>query len=244
MLRIASLSVVLVLVMVMVTSAVAGPNANEFKFVGAVGACGPGYPAGAKIVQSFWQTGIGLPDNGGSNTPVGADDRDLQNPNDNRYGLLVMKNGPTPVCASAGVTFSGFSPFVVGEGNKSVGFDYLNGSTCDGGSPRFNITYTPPGGPPNQFSFVGNCALGTTTTAPQDPAAWSRISWDVTDGGANPPIPSGSTITAISVVFDEGTDTGPGFAILDNILVNGKYQARESGQCPSGSVCTGIPPSD
>jgi len=30
------------------------------------------------------------------------------------------------------------------------------------------------------------------------------------------------TVTSLAIVFDEGTDVGPGFVFLDNITVNAK----------------------
>jgi hypothetical protein len=54
------------------------------------------------------------------------------------------------------------------------------------------------------------------------------------------PIPVGTTIKSIDIVFDEGTDTanndtqGVGLAVIDNIDINGKLITSGSGVEPGG----------
>ena len=160
--------------------------------------------------------GLGLPDNGGLNgVPATA--------NDPHRGLLLSKNGPQTDCSSAGARILG------GEGQvlTELGFDYRNGGHCGGGAPRFNVTVRNSVTNTDTFHFVGNCAVGTNTPAPQDAAQWTRIRW--TPAQASPPIPPGSRIRRLSVLFDEGTDqpgaqdpNGIGLATIDNIDVNGQ----------------------
>jgi len=107
----------------------------------------------------------------------------------------------------------------------TLGFDYRYGGHCGGGAPRFNVTYDPPIGP-RASSFVGNCATGTQSPSAQDPQ-WMTLRF----GAASqfPPIPAGSRIRSIDIVFDEGTDQAGlsdpnvvGLATIDNIYVNGQ----------------------
>jgi len=73
-------------------------------FVGDAEDCGPGYPPGSNIVTSAWLRGMGLPDNGQTNTtvldpgsPTGAASR-----RDPHSGLLLNKNGPPPTAPPQG----------------------------------------------------------------------------------------------------------------------------------------------
>src|SRR5213593_1120809 len=177
-------------------------RAVPFAFVGAAGDCGAGYPAGSNIVTAAWLRGMGLPDNGGPNSnPV--DPRDNPNKTDPHLGLLLSKNGPTADCSASGAEIKGVrgmrvtTPFI-------LGFDFRNGGHCGGGAPRFNVVVTPPTGP-NTSHFVGGCANGVQTPAPHDAVEWTQASFAATP--QFPPIPPGSAIESITLIYDDGTDT-------------------------------------
>jgi hypothetical protein len=194
-------------------------RAVPFVFIGRADECGEGWPAGSRIVTSGWLGGMGLPDNGGDN--FGADPRDNANKRDARLGLLLSKNGSTSDCSSSGARIKGVRGMVIDEAS-ALGFDYRNGGHCGGGAPRFNVVVREPNSSATTFFFVGNCASGVRTPAPQDPLQWTRVRF------ANP-FALGSRIESISIVFDEGTDqagtedpNGVGLAVVDNIFINGR----------------------
>ncbi len=204
-----------------------GLNAVPFEFVGKVGDCGPGYPAGSGIVTAAWLRGMGLPDNGGLNSNP-SDPTDNPNKKDPHFGLLLSKNGPTPDCSSSGARITGVEGMIVGPGFE-LGFDYRNGTHCGAGAARFNVMAT------DGFHFVGGCANATPsnrTPAPQDPTQWTRVRFDTSD--AFPPLSVGSEIQSISILYDEGTDAtsapddpnGVGLTVLDNIDVDGMLITR------------------
>jgi hypothetical protein len=211
-------------------------RAVPFVFVGKAGDCGAlatgaPYPPGSRIVTSAWLGGMGLPDNGGANTTV-ADFATNPNKDDPHLGLLLSKNGPSVDCSSAGAEIRGVRGMDVGA-TFVLGFDYRNGGHCGGGAPRFNVSYTTPGGM-DASSFVGNCSLGAPTPAPQDPTEWTRLRFAA--AAAFPPIPPGSRIRSISVIFDEGTEApsaedprGVGLAVIDNIFIDGETITRGHG---------------
>src|SRR5207245_9275730 len=184
-------------------------EAVPFEFVGKAGDCGAA--AGSRIVTAAWLKGMGLPDT------------DDPNKKDHHSGLLLSKNGPKADCSAAGASIKGVKGMKVSE-TFEVGFDYRNGGHCGAGAPRFNVT-TPDG----VFSFVGGCANGTPSPAPQDPSEWTRVRINVTSPSqAFPPLAVGSEIESISIIHDEGTDTanndtqGVGLAVVDNIFINGE----------------------
>ncbi|HYL72949.1 MAG TPA: hypothetical protein VEU96_02035 [Bryobacteraceae bacterium] len=187
-------------------------------FVGKAGDCGTGYPAGSEIVTAAWIQGIGLPDNGGANSNP-SNHADNLNKNDDRNGLLLSKNGATADCSAAGADITGADGAVLTE----LGFDIRNGTHCGGGAPRFNVDAS------DGFHFVGNCSapFANATPAPQDPTAWTRLRFDLTQ--ANPPVTPGAKIKSISIIFDEGTDGGPGagLAVIDNVDVNGVLAVKQ-----------------
>jgi hypothetical protein len=192
------------------------------EFVGDAEDCGPGYPAGARIVQAQWLRGLGLPDNGSPNSNP-ADPTDNPAKRNPHYGLLLSKNGPTPDCSAAGARLLGTPRrFTI----RRLGYDYRNGSNCGAGAPRFNVT-TPDG----RLYFVG-CTAGTRTPAPQDPQQWTRVRFANEDffpsDPSSPPFEMGVTaVRRIEIVHDEGTDVpqpeapaGIGLIVLDNIVLN------------------------
>jgi hypothetical protein len=203
-------------------------RAVPFVFIGSAAECGGA--AGSHIVTAAWLGGLGLPDNGGSNTTA----VDLTPPTANRNanqddphrGLLLSKNGPTADCSAAGATIEGFRR---NSTLTELGFDYRNGTHCGAGAPRFNITTA------DGFTYFAGCAAGTKTAAPQDPLEWTRVRIAAVEGfifpaaPTNPPFVLGVTpVSSLSIVFDEGTDTpgtedprGVGLAVIDNIDVNG-----------------------
>ena len=100
-----------------------------------------------------------------------------------------------------------------------LGFDYRNDGHCGAGAPRFNV-YTTAG----TYFFFG-CAYGVHTPVPGT-TDWTRVRFldaDAFPADGVTPFPGFGTavVIGIDIVFDEGTDVGPGFAMLDNIDVNG-----------------------
>ena len=197
-------------------------KADPFAFVGKAGDCGEATPAGSNIVTAAWLGGLGLSDE--------------PNQRDARTGLLLSKNGPTADCSAAGARISGVKGIVVSP-TFELGYDYRNGGHCGAGAPRFNVSYTLPGGG-DGFSFVGGCANDSTpTAAPQDPSQWSRVRFQTSNPAESfPVIPAGSRIERITLIFDEGTDVataprpsgdlgnpaGIGLTVVDNIFINGR----------------------
>src|SRR5258706_3370966 len=219
MLAMGAAAVVLVGVLSVNASAAGTYSAVPFNFVGNAAQCNP-FPAGNKIVTASWLNGLGLPDNGTAN-PGGPTVH---------QGLLLSKNGPSPDCSAAGASITGF----VANGTLSaLGFDYRAGGHCGGGAPRFNVTDTS-----NNVYFFG-CNTGTASAAPQDPANWTRVTYNA----AGAPYPGAETfifgvtpVQSIEIIFDEGTDTanvgdpeGVGLATIDNIRINNTFITRKTG---------------
>ena len=178
--------------------------------------------------------------------PTGEPACPTGDPQDKRNeGLLLVKTGPTGNNASAGAVITGVQGIKLyelgydlrkpGPGTGTVFPGDQNdprGSHCGAGAPRFDIVFADDpyttfflgcNSPPPDFNFSGS--------------GWQRLRW----GGSNgaPPLmafgPSGLTnitgrsVKRLSIVFDEGQDTGPdnfGLAVLDNIDINGTLVGR------------------
>jgi hypothetical protein len=212
------------------------PNlrAVPFVFVGTADECGV---AGSRIVTSAWLGGMGLPDNGGLNTTL-LDLAENPNKRDPHMGLLLNKNGPTPDCSSSGARILGAEGMLVTT-TFTLGFDYRLGGHCGAGAPRFNVVVKPLLGP-ETFHFVGGCSNAVPTPAPQDPLEWESVRFlGINPAQAFPPIPPGSRIRSITLLYDEGTDTptvssplGVGLAVVDNIYINGRFIRSGRGIMP------------
>lgn len=203
-------------------------KARPFVFVGTAAQCGG--VAGSRIVTSGWLGGMGLPDDGTSlNSPNPSSRQDPH------LGLLLNKNGPTSDCSASGASIEGFKS---GTPITELGFDFRVGGHCGAGAPRFNVTTTA-----GFLYFVGGCANGTQTPAPQDPE-WMRVRFGqgqvFPQLPSNPPFVIGTTpVRSIEIIFDEGTDsssasdpTGVGLAVIDNIDINGKLITAGRGIVP------------
>ena len=149
-------------------------------------------------------------------------------------GLLLAKTGPTPNFATAGADLKGVKWITLTE----LGYDIRKpdvavdprGSHCGAGAPRFNVQTT------DDFYFVG-CNSPPAVLAGTSPS-WIRLRWGtagcVPAFSATTGLPTCITgaVQSISIIFDEGQDTGPdffGLAVLDNIDVNGQLVGQGPG---------------
>jgi hypothetical protein len=143
-----------------------------------------------------WKAGEGLPDSAGNKDQA----------------LYLQKMTATTTNAAGVAVFKGFEgtdTAELGDMEFWVGED----GWCGAGAPRFNVRIQPSLGPSYTF-FIG-CQMmtpGATAVAPN-----GRVYHQRTYSG---PLPSG-TVTGLAIVFDEGSDVGPGFVYLDNIRVGG-----------------------
>jgi len=155
-------------------------------------------PGHGFLVSGKWVQGLGVPP---TTTPTDANDS--QN-----NALLVGKGELTTDNASSGVKLVGLQNNLT---LTEIGWDIRDGSHCGAGAPRFNVTTSD-----GVTHFIAcNSPAPSSTSVPAP--GWQRFRYNPTI--AFPPIVS--PVSSISIVFDEGTDQGTGFAIIDNIDVNG-----------------------
>ena len=90
---------------------------------------------------------------------------------------------------------------------------------CGAGAPRWNVGVTDPAG--DHTVFLG-CNAATHSAGGTD--GWLRDSYsesDIQSAMAAVGVDlANATISSLAILFDEGTDVGPGFVFLDNITVN------------------------
>ena len=174
-------------------------------------------PTKTNHVAAAWVKGLGETDASGPNN----------------FGVLVSKSTETAANASSGVVITGAEGIVLSDPSV-LGFDIRDGSHCGAGAPRFNVVTMD-----GVLHFLGCQAATTVTTSDGGPAVepgWTRKKLTPSDlNQAYPAIPTGgisasNTVSSIAIVFDEGTDQGVGFAILDNININGVFLGRPGGQ--------------
>lgn len=199
-------------------------------------------PFHSNLAFSGWLPGIGCPSSATVNTTGnkngGTPYRDpacaTGDPQDkNNQGLLLAKTGPTANYAAAVADIKHLPSNTVTE----LGYDIRRpaypgsdprGSHCGAGAPRFDITTVD-----GKNYFVGCNSPAATQVVTGN--GWVRLRWGGSAGlsgynaatGTLEPITSG--VKSISIVFDEGQDTGADFsgaAVLDNIDVNGVLAGR------------------
>jgi hypothetical protein len=140
--------------------------------------------------------------------------------NDNQ-GLLLAKTGPTNNNAAGGAKIDGLGNFTITE----LGWDVRNGTHCGAGAPRFNIHVKSE--PASTIHFVGCSAMPVVSTGLYGTRRRVTAAQLAGAGFAFAPIPVGSVIDSIEIVYDEGQDTptateaGNGLVVLDNIDING-----------------------
>ena len=171
-------------------------------------------PDGTFQVAGDWVPGLGCPDC----APVS--DKKVR-------GLVLAKSAETSLFAAGAATLKGVKGTVLPSGD-ALGWDLRAGSACGAGAPRFNVTTED-----DNVYFIGCNSPGpSSTSAPSAslPSGWTRMrfnpaqAFNASNGFAQDGTLPGKTVKAISIVFDEGQDTGPtfsGMAVLDNIFVNG-----------------------
>ena len=195
-------------------------------------------PNHSSLVRAFWLRGTGCPlgatavDFFGASTPVNDGACPTGGPKDKKQeGLLLVKTGPSVAnFASAGADLKGVKGITLSELGydirKGLAAGNLAGSHCGAGAPRFNVV-TDDGA--NHFVGCNSPPALVMSVSP----AWLRLRWTAAElAAAFPPIVPGNVIKSITIIFDEGTDTGPdffGLAVLDNIDVNGTLVGKGPG---------------
>jgi len=166
---------------------------------------------------AYWKNGIGLTDSSCKTN----------------FGLQLEKNAALFDNVSAGAVLNGLKGVVVFAGD-TLGYDLKNTSPCGAGSPRYNVIWTDSNGNPHSstLSFVGGCSNDPTRSpAPQDPANWTRVRFELQNPAqAFPIVPAGATLQLIVLIVDE-----PGKYTLDNIAFRDQYADKpgNSGAAPT-----------
>jgi hypothetical protein len=173
---------------------------QPFEFVGTADQCGG--TAGTDTVTAKWDNSTGAP----------------------APSIFLQKQGATTNCAAAGVDI--ITPL---EGQAvsnltELNFEYKDGGHCGAGAPRFNIELDG-----SNTAFLGcNSTLGTRS--PATTSGWTHVEFSEADIASAVTLAGGtptSTLTDLSIIFDEGSDTPTGGTIgtagevnIDNISVN------------------------
>ncbi|MFB3814936.1 MAG: hypothetical protein ACE14L_12585 [Terriglobales bacterium] len=149
-------------------------------------------PTGTNGVSAIWVYGAG--NNATAN-------------HDALQGLVLVKNGPSSTDAQAGVHVQGAAGLSLTE----LGFDIRTGQ-CTASGPHFAVVTS------DGAAHVLPCSGGVQQAAPA--AGWQRVRFDL--NRAIPAIAVGQAVTSIDLVLSAGPDSNSGFAVVDNIDVNGK----------------------
>ena len=110
----------------------------------------------------------------------------------------------------------------------ALSWDHRADGWCGAGAPRWNVGVTDASG--DHTVFLG---CNAATHSPSGTDGWTSDSYSgadiaaaITAAGVDPET---ATISSLAILFDEGTDVGPGFVFLDNITVNTMVWTSPSG---------------
>jgi hypothetical protein len=191
-------------------------------------------PAKTRLANAAWLRGLGCPTGAttfdgsmlGTFTAGGCPTGDPKDKNNE--GLLLTKTGPTANVVASLAELKDVKGITLSE----LGYDLRKpganqndprGSHCGAGAPRFNVVTTD-----DVTHFVGCNSPAPVVAAVGD--GWMRLRWTAAElAAAFPPISGTSVVKEITILFDEGQDTGPdefGLAVLDNVDVNGVLVGR------------------
>jgi hypothetical protein len=134
-------------------------------------------------------------------------------------GLVLSKNATAPAGSQAGAHILNVTGSLT-----ELGFDYREGGQCTATSPRFLVVTTD-----SVTHVVGGCSKGTITAAPM--LGWKRVRFNLTvSTQTSPVILPGDSVSSITLVMDQGPETGSsaagGLVIIDNIDVNGTFAGK------------------
>jgi hypothetical protein len=163
-------------------------------------------------LMALWVEHLGIPTNAAATTG------DL--------GLLLSKTATAPSGSLAGALIKNFQGSLT-----ELGFDYRDGGQCTATSPRFIVVTTDA-----VTHTVGGCSKGTSTAAPV--VGWHRVRFNLADiTVTSPAITPGEQVSIITLVLDEGPESGAeaagGLVVIDNIDINGAFTEKVS-TGPSG----------
>jgi len=168
------------------------------------------HPSGfGKKSQAAWKAGEGRPDDCGTGS----------------FALFFRKDVPTATFAAGVAVVNGIEGTAVSD-LTGLSWEHRIDGHCGAGAPRWNVDVKGASGA--AYTLFLGCAAATKT-ATSDPN-WIEDSYAgasiVSVGGSNAGLSASQqadaaagTVTGLSIVFDEGTDAGPGFVFLDNVTV-------------------------
>src|SRR6266702_840000 len=141
--------------------------------------------------------------------------------------LYFQKMVATPVFAAGFAVIDGLQGQPA-TALTALSWDHRADGWCGAGAPRWNVGVTDASG--DHTVFLG---CNAATHSPGGTDGWRSDSYSSADIAAALMAigvdPAAATISSLAIVFDEGTDVGPGFVFLDNITVNTTVWTSPSG---------------
>ena len=141
--------------------------------------------------------------------------------------LYFQKMVATPVFAAGFAVIDGLQGQPA-TALTALSWDHRADGWCGAGAPRWNVGVTDASG--DHTVFLG---CNAATHSPSGTDGWTSDSYSgadiaaaLTAAGVDPET---ATISSLAILFDEGTDVGPGFVFLDNITVNTMVWTSPSG---------------
>jgi hypothetical protein len=125
-------------------------------------------------------------------------------------GLVLTKRSSAPTTAIAGAIVKG----AAGARISTLGFDVRTDSECSRQAPQFVVITA------DNVVHTAGCTNGSSQML--SVPGWKRVTFNTGNRAqVNPAIQPGMTVKTVALVMDH--IAGNGFAVLDNINLNGLY---------------------
>jgi hypothetical protein len=129
-------------------------------------------------------------------------------------GLVLMKRRSAPETALAGAIVKG----AAGSRISTLGFDVRTDSECSAQAPQFVVITS------DNVVHTAGCTNGSSQTL--SVGGWKRVTFNTANRAqVTPAIPPGMTVKTVVLAMDQVARNG--FAVLDNINLNGLYIGKQ-----------------
>ena len=156
-------------------------------------------PSGSDTTSASWRRGAGA-------TRTSTDPAN--------QGLVLVKDRSGAPTAIAGVAVTG----AAGSELSQLSFDMRTDSECSARAPQFVVITN------DNVAHSAGCASGRAQALTA--SGWKRVSFNPTDPSQiTPPVKPGTTVKTVALVMDK--IAGNGYAVLDNINLNGTFIGKQ-----------------
>jgi hypothetical protein len=154
-------------------------------------------PGAQGTSAAYWRSGLGA--SSSTSDPT-------------NQGLALIKRTSAPTTAIAGAIVKG----AAGSQLTSLGYDLRSDSECSAQAPQFIVVTA------DNVTHTAGCNAGSSQVL--SVKGWKRVSFNPL-AQLSPPVQPGATVKTVALVMDRISVNG--YAVLDNLNINGRYIGKQ-----------------